>query len=84
MIFVAVTLVPTLIVLGFGTWSSPVLAVPLLGMVVMFITFNVTPADKHSYGETRVAPMWAKFVQWLSVGGWLASLGYAVWLGVGA
>lgn len=69
-----ISLLPCLIVLSFGHWTVPVLAIPLLGYTVLALVMHSTPAEVGFYGVRLSVPNWAKVLQTIATLLWLVSL----------
>lgn len=77
-----VFLLPTLIALAFGSLSGPVIGAPVLGAVVLWLTFACTPSDVLIMGHRIEAPAWSGVVRFGSLILFAASCGYGTWVGL--
>lgn len=74
--------IPTLVALAFGQWAPPVLAIPLLGLAVLWGVLRVTPSA-FVLGRARFpAPTWATATRGLALLLFLGSLVWAALIGL--
>lgn len=86
--FPILTSVPSLLALSFGTWAGPVLGIPALALVVLFLTFWATPSDTQlrtkAVSWDIPAPAWSKGVRGLAIGLHISAVIWASYIGLSA
>lgn len=80
MYWLVILCIPSLLALTFGTWTAPVLTIPILAVIVAYLVFAFTPAPFRVAGMKIDPPTWSTAFRLIALIGFATALIYATTL----